>query len=41
LEDDPYLRAGLNVYEGNLTHGAVAEAQGLTFLAPDAALGMG
>ena len=41
LEDDPYLRAGLNVYDGTLTYRAVAEAQSLTFLAPEAALAMG
>jgi len=40
LVDDPYLRAGLNVFKGALTYRAVAEAQNLDFLAPEAALGM-
>nr|TFG55007.1 MAG: alanine dehydrogenase [Hyphomicrobiales bacterium] len=40
LEEDPNLRAGLNVYEGTLTYRAVAEAQGLTYLAPEDALGI-
>jgi alanine dehydrogenase len=40
LADDQYLRAGLNIFDGRLTHRAVAEAQGLSFLAPEAALGV-
>ncbi|MBI5506508.1 MAG: alanine dehydrogenase [Deltaproteobacteria bacterium] len=31
LRDNPHLRAGLNVCEGQLTHAAVAEAVGATF----------
>jgi alanine dehydrogenase len=40
LESDPHLRAGLNIYEGVLTHRAVAEAQGLAFKSAEAALGI-
>ena len=35
---DPDLRNGLNVYKGKITHGAVAEALGTTYLSPVDAL---
>jgi alanine dehydrogenase len=38
LGEDPHLRNGLNVYEGKLTHRAVAQALGLVFTQPEAAL---
>jgi alanine dehydrogenase len=38
LGEDPHLRNGLNVYEGKLTHRAVAQALGLSFTRPEAAL---
>jgi alanine dehydrogenase len=38
LGEDPHLRNGLNVYEGKLTHRAVAQALGLAFTQPEAAL---
>ena len=38
LGDDPHLRAGLNIHAGRVTHGAVADALGLTLLPPDQAL---
>jgi alanine dehydrogenase len=38
LGEDPHLRNGLNVYEGKLTHRAVAHALKLQFTAPEAAL---
>ena len=38
LEDDPNLRAGLNVCEGKLTCSPVAEAHGLTAVTPEFAL---
>ena len=38
LGEDPHLRAGLNVYEGKITHRAVAEALKLKFTPPEAAL---
>lgn len=31
MADDPHLRAGLNVYDGRVTHPAVAEALGLPY----------
>jgi alanine dehydrogenase len=31
LRDDPALGRGVNVYEGNITNAAVAEAHGLPF----------
>jgi len=31
MQDDPHLRAGLNLYEGKITHPAVAEALGLPY----------
>ena len=38
LRDDPHLLAGLNVYNGRITHPAVAEALGLTYFDPLRAL---
>jgi alanine dehydrogenase len=38
LGEDPDLRNGLNVYEGRVTHPAVAQALKLQFMAPEAAL---
>jgi len=38
LADDPFLRAGLNVHAGRITHPAVAEALGEAFVAPERAL---
>src|SRR3954467_8278701 len=38
LGEDPHLRNGLNVYEGRVTHRAVAQALKLQFTAPEAAL---
>jgi alanine dehydrogenase len=38
LGEDPHLRSGLNVYEGKITHRAVAEARKLKFTPPEAAL---
>jgi alanine dehydrogenase len=38
LGEDEHLRRGLNVYEGMVTHRAVAEALKLKFTAPEAAL---
>jgi alanine dehydrogenase len=38
LGEDPHLRNGLNVYEGKVTHRAVAEALKLKFTPPEAAL---
>lgn len=38
LEDDPYLRAGLNVCHGKITHKAVAEALGVAYADPVKAL---
>jgi alanine dehydrogenase len=32
LRDDPHLRSGLNVCEGQITHPAVAEALGYRFV---------
>lgn len=40
LHDDPYLRAGLNVHDGRITHPAVAEALGMPYVPPERALGM-
>ena len=34
LRDDPYLRAGLNVHDGKITHPAVAEGLGYDFVDP-------
>jgi alanine dehydrogenase len=38
LGEDPHLRNGLNVYRGQITHRAVAEALKLKFTPPEAAL---
>jgi alanine dehydrogenase len=38
LGEDPHLRNGLNVYEGMVTHRAVADALGLKFTPAEAAL---
>jgi len=38
LADDPYLRTGLNIWDGNITHPAVAEALGQPYVAAEAAL---
>jgi alanine dehydrogenase len=38
LEDDPHLRAGLNVHEGKLTCEPVAVAHGLPFVSPESLL---
>jgi alanine dehydrogenase len=38
LGEDPHLRNGLNVYEGKVTHRAVAQALKLQFTPPEAAL---
>jgi len=38
LGENPHLRNGLNIYEGKVTHRAVANALKLTFTAPEAAL---
>jgi alanine dehydrogenase len=38
LGEDPHLRNGLNVYEGAVTHRAVADALGLKFTPAEAAL---
>ena len=35
LSADPHLRAGLNVYEGHITHKAVAEATGADYVPAD------
>ncbi len=40
LREDPHLRAGLNVYEGQLTCGPVAEARGIEWSNPERLLGM-
>jgi alanine dehydrogenase len=41
MKRDPHLRAGLNVYKGTLTYGAVAEAQHLPFKSAESVLGVG
>jgi len=38
LEEDPHLRAGLNVHAGRVTHRAVASSLGLEFTDPEKAL---
>ncbi|TCT09279.1 L-alanine dehydrogenase [Tepidamorphus gemmatus] len=38
LAEDPHLRAGLNVIDGQVTCKPVAEAQGLAYVKPEAAL---
>ena len=40
LADDPYLRTGLNVFEGKITHPAVAQALGLPFTPPETVVGL-
>jgi alanine dehydrogenase len=40
MKKNPHLRAGLNVYKGTLTYGAVAEAQRLPFKSAEAVLGI-
>ncbi|HVO08114.1 MAG TPA: alanine dehydrogenase [Burkholderiaceae bacterium] len=40
LVDDAHLRRGLNVHRGRITCAAVGEAQGLTAVSPESALGM-
>jgi alanine dehydrogenase len=39
LRDDPHLREGLNVHDGQLTYEAVAQAQGLPWVAAGSVLG--
>jgi alanine dehydrogenase len=41
MKKDPHLLAGLNVYKGTLTYGAVAEAQNLPFKSAESVLGIG
>ena len=38
IKTDPHLKAGVNVYRGNLTYEAVAEAQGLPYVPIDSLL---
>jgi alanine dehydrogenase len=38
MADDPYLRTGLNIWDGNITHPAVSEALGQPYMAPEAAI---
>jgi len=38
MADDPHLRAGLNVFAGQVTYEAVAEAHGLGYVSPEQAL---
>ena len=40
MAEDSHLRAGLNVYRGEIVHPAVAEAQGERFVAAEKALGI-
>ena len=40
LQDDPHLRAGLNVHEGCITHPAVAEGLSMPYVPPERALGL-
>lgn len=40
LAEDPNLRAGLNVFDGKVTHPAVAKALGLPYTPPEIALGL-
>ena len=40
MKENAHLRAGLNVYKGTLTYGAVAEAQHLPFKSAEAVLGL-
>jgi alanine dehydrogenase len=41
LHDNPHLRAGLNVYDGCITHPAVAEGLRMPYVPPERALGIG
>jgi alanine dehydrogenase len=41
LLDDPHLRNGLNIHQGKITYGAVAEVRGLTWTTAEKALGNG
>jgi alanine dehydrogenase len=41
LQDDPHLRAGLNVHAGCITHPAVAEGLSMPYVPPDRALATG
>ena len=40
MKKNPHLRAGLNVYKGTLTYGAVGEAQNLPFKTAESVLGL-
>ncbi|HUB84241.1 MAG TPA: hypothetical protein VL971_01005, partial [Rhizomicrobium sp.] len=40
MKKNPHLRAGLNVYKGTLTYGAVAEAQNIPFKTAESVLGL-
>jgi alanine dehydrogenase len=40
LYEDPHLKAGLNVSEGQVTYKAVADAHSLDYVAPEEALGL-
>ena len=40
LSEDPHLRAGLNVWDGKITHDAVARALGVDHVAAEEALGV-
>jgi alanine dehydrogenase len=40
MKKNPHLRAGLNVYKGTLTYGAVGEAQGISFKTAESVLGI-
>jgi len=40
MKKDPHLRAGLNVYKGTLTYGAVGEAQNIPFKTAESVLGI-
>jgi alanine dehydrogenase len=40
MKKDPHLRAGLNVYKGTLTYGAVGEAQNIPFKTAESVLGV-
>ena len=38
MAQDPHLRAGLNIYDGKITHPAVAQALGMPFTPPENAM---
>jgi alanine dehydrogenase len=40
VSDDPYLRRGLNIHDGKVTHSAVAGALGYEYVEPEAVLGV-